>query len=78
MHDNTAIGGRDGLRKPWNLGFSPYRNENDSLFDSFLVGTRYKLLPRDGVRPLKFFAGALLLAIVTLVILCEPDLKFSL
>jgi len=57
---------------------SPYRNENDSLFDSFWVEIRYKLLPRDGARPRQFFAGAVPLAIVTLVILCEPDLKFSL
>jgi len=58
-------------------GLSPYRNENDSLFDSFLVEIRYKLLPQMELAP-PFFAGALPLAIVTLVILCEPDLKFSL
>jgi len=44
MHDNTAIDGWGDVRKPWNLGSLRYRNENDSLFDSFLVEIRYKLL----------------------------------
>ena len=45
MHDNTAIGGWDDVRKPWNLGFS-YETKMIVFSTLFLVEIRYILLKR--------------------------------
>jgi hypothetical protein len=78
MHDNTAIGGWDDVRKPWNLGFS-YKTKMIVFSTLFLVEIRYKLLKRLAMEhDPQPFAGALAPATVTLVILWERDPKFSL
>ena len=76
MHDNTAIDGWDDVRKPWNLGY--LLTETKMIVFSTLFWWRSATNCCLAMELPQFLAGALLLAIVTLVILCEPDPKFSL
>ncbi len=78
MHDNTAIDGWDDLRKPWNLGYLLTETKMIVFWTLFWWGSDANCCLAMELAPPKFLAGALLLAIVTLVILCKPDLKFSL